>query len=142
MNLKNHAAHGDIFGEWTTPTYAHAGGGSGHIWRPIPASLQHLCAILWGRTPSMFRGLNLFIHLFNLGLFAWFCRDAKPKFAAALIIVWATHPVLPERLLVIDICDLLMARIGRTKTLPTQACPDVVFCAMLSKEVALAVFLF
>ena len=40
-NLAEHARHGDIAGEWSTPTYAHAGGARGHIWRPIPASLQH-----------------------------------------------------------------------------------------------------
>ena len=83
VNLKIHAAHGDLIGEWTTPTYAHAGGDSGHIWRPIPATAQHLCALIWDRTPSMFRGLNLLIHLINIGLLAWVCRRANRSFAAA-----------------------------------------------------------
>ena len=45
VNLAMHAQEGDLLGEWTTPTYAHAGSGRGHIWRPVPATLQHLSLI-------------------------------------------------------------------------------------------------
>ena len=142
-NLKIHAAHGDLIGEWTTPTYAHAGGASGHIWRPVPATLQHLCALIWDRSPSMFRGLNLFVHLINLALLAWVCRRANPRFAAAVLLIWATHPVLPESICwSSDIYDLMMAMflLITLTVLPTRPMLALLafLCALLSKEVALA----
>jgi hypothetical protein len=96
-NLSQHARDGDIAGEWSSPTYAHAGGEQGHIWRPVPATAQHLVATLFGRDPSVFRGLNLALHMVNIGLlFFWMRGRSNPRVTGLLITVWAAHPALVE----------------------------------------------
>lgn len=98
VNLATHAHEGDLAGEWTTPTYAHAGSGKGHIWRPIPATLQHLVALAFGRTAGAFRVLNVALHLGNIALLQWLCRrrGASALGAAVLALFFAVHPVTPD----------------------------------------------
>jgi len=110
FNLSEHARHGDIAGEWTTPTYAHAGGERGHIWRPIPASIQHIAAIGFGRSGSVFRALNLLVHLVNVWLVMLVARTwgAHFKTAALAGLIWTTHSSMPEAVCWnSDIYDLL-----------------------------------
>jgi len=119
FNLAEHAHHGDLWGEWTTPTYAHAGGERGHIWRPIPATLQHVAAIALGRTGSVFRGLNLGIHLVNILLVFWVARrwGAHASVAGLLTLLWTTHPSLPEAVCwSSDIYDLMATTAMLTAT--------------------------
>ena len=54
VNLKIYAAHGDLIGEWTTPTYAHAGGDPGHISVHSCNSSAPLCADM-GQNPHVQR---------------------------------------------------------------------------------------
>ncbi len=98
VNLAQHASHGDLLGEWLHDTYGHAGGGAGHIWRPVPASLQHLVALASGRTPPVFRLLNLLLHLGCVALVYRLARAlAAPAGAASLLaLFFALHPALPE----------------------------------------------
>ncbi len=112
VNLAQHAAHGNLLGEWTQPTYAHAGGSSGHIWRPIPATLQHATALLFGRRPPVFRLLNLLIHLINIGLVYRLARalTARAPAAGLLTLCFALHPALPEAVCwSSDVYDLALA---------------------------------
>lgn len=76
VNLSRHANDGDVLGEWTTATYAHADPThTGHVWRPIPASMQHLLASLSGRDSSVpFRMLTIGFHLLNVALAYLFAR--------------------------------------------------------------------
>lgn len=96
--LARHDHHGDILGEWTNATYAFADGSSGHIWRPIPATLQHLAALLLGRSSPVFRGLNLLLHLFVLMSVQCLARSrgASPPAAALLASLLVLHPAIPE----------------------------------------------
>lgn len=98
FNLATHANDGDWAGEWTAPTYAHAGGERGHIWRPLPAWLQHAAATTMGRVGSTFRGLSLGIHLINVVLLGWVARrmGASATVAGLVSLVWTTHPAMPE----------------------------------------------
>lgn len=98
VNLSLHAHEGDLLGEWTTPTYAHAGSGKGHIWRPIPATLQHLVALAFGRSAGAFRVLNVALHVGNIALLQWLCRrrGASVLGAAVLALFFAVHPVTPD----------------------------------------------
>lgn len=110
FNLAEHANHGDWSGEWTTPTYAHAGGERGHIWRPIPAWIQHIAASLLGRTGETFRSLNLAVHLLNIGLFWTVARRLGASVSATtlLALLWTTHPAMPEAICwSSDIYDLM-----------------------------------
>lgn len=66
VNLAVHAHEAELWGEWTMGTYAFAGGESGHIWRPVPATLQHASALVFGRTAPVFRALNVGVHLLNV----------------------------------------------------------------------------
>jgi len=112
VNLSQHAAHGDLLGEWTTPTYQHAGSGSGHIWRPIPASLQHAAALLFGRHPPVFRLLSLAVHLLNVLLVHRLARAVGAGAGAAGLaaLCFTLHPALPEAVCwSSDIYDLLLA---------------------------------
>ncbi len=98
VNLAMHAQEGDLLGEWTTPTYAHAGSGRGHIWRPVPATLQHLVALGVERSAVAFRLLNVTLHLGNVLLLQWLARrrGASMTGAAVLALFFAVHPVVPD----------------------------------------------
>lgn len=98
VNLAQHAHEGDLLGEWTTPTYAHAGSGKGHIWRPVPATLQHLVALAFGRTGTVFRLLNVALHALNVALVAALARrrGATAAGAAGLAVAFAVHPAVPD----------------------------------------------
>jgi hypothetical protein len=98
VNLATHANHGDLIGEWTTPTYRHAGAGRGHIWRPIPATLQHLAAIAFGRSGTVFRLLNVALHLVNTALVMLLARrlGASALGGVALAVCFTLHPVVPD----------------------------------------------
>jgi hypothetical protein len=152
FNLAEHARHGDLIGEWTTPTYAHAGGERGHIWRPIPATLQHTAALYLGRTGSVFRGLNLGVHLINLLLVALVARrwGAHASIAGMLALLWTTHPSLPEAVCwSSDIYDLMAttAMLGAAAIVASRALSArhwvglsiLLLAACLCKESAMAV---
>jgi hypothetical protein len=112
VNLARHAAHGDLLGEWLEPTYAHAGGARGHIWRPVPASLQHLAAILFGRHPPVFRLLNVALHLLNVALVHRLARlmGASGLAAGLAALLFTLHPALPETVCwSSDVYDLALA---------------------------------
>jgi hypothetical protein len=98
FNLAEHANHGDWAGEWSNPTYAHAGGERGHIWRPIPALIQHVAASGLGRVGSTFRGLNLGVHLLNVWLLGVVVRrlGGSRQVAGLIALFWTTHPAMPE----------------------------------------------
>ena len=98
FNLATHANHGDWAGEWSSPTYAHAGGDRGHIWRPIPAWLQHVAASGFGRVGSTFRALNLGVHLINILLISAIARrlGASSTAAGLAALFWTTHAAMPE----------------------------------------------
>ena len=110
FNLAEHANDGDWSGEWTTPTYLHAGGERGHIWRPLPAWVQHVAASTMGRTGSTFRGLNVVIHATNVLVMIAVARRLGASAAAAALaaLFWTTHPVMPEAICwSSDIYDLM-----------------------------------
>jgi hypothetical protein len=110
FNLAEHANHGDWAGEWSNPTYAHAGGDRGHIWRPIPALAQHVAASGLGRVGSTFRGLNLGVHLLNVFLIGMVIRrlGGSRQVAGLIALFWTTHPAMPEAVCwSSDIYDLL-----------------------------------
>ncbi len=153
INLAQHAHDGDVLGEWTHPTYAWAGGSQGHIWRPIPASLQHMAALLIGRTGPVFRSLNLLLHLTNLLLLQVLVRrlGAGRGTAAILATCWALHPATTEAVCwASDIYDLamttclLMSALAAlvpkrgSKALPVLATSLLTLAACLCKETALA----
>jgi len=98
VNLAAHAHEGDLLGEWTTPTYAHAGSGRGHIWRPVPATLQHITALAFGRSATAFRVLNVGLHLGNIALLQWLARRAGASATGAVLLalVFAVHPVTAD----------------------------------------------
>lgn len=109
--LAQHAHHGDLLGEWLHDTYGHAGGPSGHIWRPLPATLQHLAALAFGREPAVFRLLNVLVHLVNLGLLYRLARGlgGSALLAGGLATAFALHPAVPEAVCwSSDIYDLVM----------------------------------
>ncbi len=151
VNLAQHAAHGDVLGEWLEPTYRHAGGGSGHIWRPVPASLQHLAAVLFGRTPPVFRLLSLAVHLLNVLLVYRLARvlGAGGLAAGLAALCFTMHPALPEAVCwSSDIYDLVLATMLLLATwaavaLPTRAArvlggSALLLLACLCKETAVA----
>jgi hypothetical protein len=110
--LAQHAAHGDLLGEWTNPTYAHAGGGEGHVWRPLPATFHHIAAILFGRQPPVFRGLNLLVHLLNVLLVHRLVRSLGAGGLAAGLgaLCFTLHPALADAVCwSSDLNDLLLA---------------------------------
>ncbi len=97
--LANHLRPGDLVGEWTTATQAHAADIEGaYVWRPLPATLQQLAAGVLGREPGSFRLLNLGIHLLNTCILVFGCvrLGAKPLVAGALALAWAAHPHLVD----------------------------------------------
>ena len=143
INLRQHKSHGDILGEWTHPTYQHAGGNAGHIWRPIPATLQHIAALIFDRTPSVFRGLNLGIHILNGLILAFFLVKNNRSLAVFLVLFWLSHPMQTEVVCwSSDIYDLLMTSFLLLATVTIASSPVMgvlaFFLALLSKEVALA----
>ena len=152
VNLAVHANQGDLLGEWTTPTYAHAGSGKGHIWRPIPATLQHIVALVSGRSASAFRLLNVLLHLGNVALLQTLARrrGASPLSAGLLAMVFAVHPVTADAVCwSSDVYDLvattaILAVLGvATSGLPLQArmawIAGMTLVAGLCKESAIAV---
>ena len=150
FNLAEHARHGDIRGEWTTPTYAHAGGSRGHIWRPIPASVQHAFALALDRTGPVFRSLNLVIHLLNVFLIFTVARrwGAHHKVACLAALLWTTHASMADAVSwSSDIYDLMatsfmlvavfaMGHAPSRKTWPAVAL--LLLAACLCKESSLA----
>lgn len=151
FNLARHANHGDLWGEWTTPTYAHAGGERGHIWRPIPAWTQHAAASIWGRTGSTFRAINLIIHAANVALLVVVARrlGASAPAAGVAALLWTTHPIMTEAVCwSSDVYDL-MATMGclgavyavtlNTRLHRVVAVGLTVLAACLSKESAMAI---
>ena len=156
VNLERHAADGDWLGEWSAPTYAHAGGERGHIWRPVPATIQNLVGGTFGRTGSVFKALNLLVHLVNLGLILGIgSRLLKPRLDPAGVrrvtviaaTLWVVHPTLPEAvcwssdlydLCAASACLVLLAVIlgGGAMVRKTLACGVCLLVASLCKESA------
>ncbi len=97
--IPDHLRPGQILGEWTTPTHVHAADREGgYLWRPLTSTVYQLVGELFGRTPLPFRGLNLVLHLVNLGLVVAVARrlGADLRAAALLATAWAVHPLLPD----------------------------------------------
>lgn len=150
LALASHAHHGDWLGEWTHPTYAWAGGEAGHIWRPVPATLQHWAALALGRTGPVFRTLNLGIHLLNLALVMGLARSRGGAVAASLLgLLLVTHPAVPEAVcwssdlydLCLTTCLLLATRVLLSPWKPLLrggALAGLLLLAGLCKETALA----
>ena len=150
FNLAKHANHGDWWGEWTTPTYEHAGGDRGHIWRPIPAWVQHVAASTWGRTGSTFRTINLLVHGANVCMLVLVARRLGASAPAAGLgaILWTTHPTMTEAVCwSSDLYDLmattgcLFAVYGVTCTTRVKRLSAVIaamLVACLAKESAMA----
>ena len=96
--LETHAHHGDVLGEWTSETFGFASGQRGSTWTPIPATLQHTLALVWGReSATPVRLLNLLVHTLNVVLVAAVARrlGAGPVAAFVAGAVAAVHPVGP-----------------------------------------------
>lgn len=100
VNLARHGNDGDVLGEWTSATYFHADPSrGGHVWRPIPASIQHYLATLVGRESALpFRMLTLAFHLLNVGLVYAVGRrlGLTPVIAAVAAAAAGTHGVVIE----------------------------------------------
>lgn len=100
VNISRHANDGDVLGEWTTATYTHADPTrTGHVWRPIPASMQHFLAMQVGRESALpFRLLTLAFHLLNVGLVYALGRRLRLGAAIAGLgaAVAGTHAVVIE----------------------------------------------
>ncbi|MFH1463948.1 MAG: hypothetical protein ABIO70_06160 [Pseudomonadota bacterium] len=149
--LATHAHHGDWRGEFAHATYAWAGRGEGHIWRPIPAALQQLAALAAGRASPVFRGLNLAVHLLNVLLVAGLARRIGAAWggAALLATLLAVHPGSPEVVCwssdLYDLC-LTSALLGATWIALSPRGPwarglglgAMLLVALLCKETALA----
>lgn len=111
--LLNHQNKGDVLGEWVRSTHLHATGtAGGYLWRPLTASLHQVVGEALGRSPVVFRLLNLGIHLLVL-LLAWSClrvQGASARGAGLLLTAWAVHPLLPDAVCwMSDTYDLLAA---------------------------------
>lgn len=122
IGLATHAHHGQLLGEWTHPTFVWSTGQAGHVWRPLMATLQHLVALAFGRTPEPQRWLNAAVHALNAALVAWAIMrlgrrrsgesttsapaaqaPAQPPvggglaaIAGGLALSWAVHPALAD----------------------------------------------
>jgi len=97
--LLNHLHPGDILGEWRVPTHTLAAGRTGgYLWRPLTSSVYQLAGQALGRSPPVFRSLNLVFHLLNLGLLGLVARrvGASWRGAALLATAVAVHPLLPD----------------------------------------------
>lgn len=111
--IPRHLRPGDIAGEWTTPTHEHAADlMGGYMWRPLTATVYQVVGEAFGRTPEVFRGLSLAVHLVNVLLVGALARrlGAGPRGAALLTLAWAVHPLLPDAVCwIADLCDVLAA---------------------------------
>lgn len=100
VNLAKHAHHGDVWGEWTKGTYLHADPARiGHVWRPIPATLQHLLALVVGRESAVpFRVLTLLLHGLNVTLAYSWARllGGSERLSAVAALFAGVHPVAIE----------------------------------------------
>lgn len=96
--LATHLHHGDPFGEWTHATYAWSAGDGGHIWRPLPAFVQHVTALAFGRISWVFRLLNLVVH----GVLVVAAMRTTERWGASIGVATlvglaiVVHPVVPD----------------------------------------------
>ncbi len=98
LALARHAHHGEPCGEWTHSTYGRSAGIDGLLWRPLPAFVQHLLALAAGRTPEVFRLLNVALHALVVLAAMRVARRAGAGAGAAALVgcVLVLHPVVPE----------------------------------------------
>jgi len=98
LALARHAHHGEPCGEWTHSTYGWSAGIDGLLWRPLPAFVQHLLALAAGRTPEVFRLLNVALHALVVLAAIRVARRAGAGAGAAALVgcVLVLHPVVPE----------------------------------------------
>ena len=150
--IASHLRPGDVVGEWTTPTHAHAADVvGGYLWRPLTSTVYQLHAAIFGRTPGPFRVLSACVHLVNIVLiWAVSRRLGAPAAAAGLgALLFALHPLAPDAVCWIsDLYDVLAASflllggwvaLGSGRLGVRVAGSAALFlCALLSKEAALA----
>ncbi len=165
--LLNHLHPGDIAGEWTKSTHLHAQGiAGGYLWRPLTSTVYQLVGEAFGRTPTVFRLLNVAFHLVNVVLitalgnaFARGCsleRGVAPGpttlsslLTGALVSIALTvHPLVPDAVgWCADTYDLMAATfllLGVAALLSRVAAVRLLgpglalFLALLCKESAVA----
>ncbi|MEC7945980.1 MAG: hypothetical protein VX265_00350 [Myxococcota bacterium] len=150
--IAGHLRPGDVLGEWTLATHAHAADVvGGYLWRPLTSSVYQLWADAFGRTPPAFRVLSALMHLVNIALVASVSRrmGAGPRAAAIGALAFALHPLAPDAVCWIsDLSDVLAAfflllglwvALGPGAPLRRTVASALLFgLALLSKEAALA----
>lgn len=109
--IVHHLRPGDIAGEWTTATHAHAANvEGGFLWRPLTSTVYQVWGGAFGRTPPPFRFLSLLFHLANIGLVLAVARrwGAAVLPTAAVATLLAVHPLLVDAVgWVSDLYDLM-----------------------------------
>jgi len=148
--IASHLRPGDVVGEWTTATHAHAADVvGGYLWRPLTSTVYQLHAAIFGRTPGPFRVLSAGAHLLNIVLIWAVSRRLGAGAAAAGLgaLLFALHPLVPDAVCWIsDLYDVLavsfllgggLIALGRGRLGGRVACSAALFlCALLSKEAA------
>jgi protein O-mannosyl-transferase len=111
--IAGHLRPGDVLGEWTTATHAHASDVvGGYLWRPLTSTVYQIWGELFGRSPGPFRVLAALAHLLNVGLVGLASRrlGAGPRAAAVGALVFALHPLGPDAVCWIsDLYDVMAA---------------------------------
>lgn len=150
--IAGHLRPGDVLGEWTTATHAHAADViGGYLWRPLTSTIYQVWGEIFGRSPGTFRVLTALAHLLNVGLVAWVARrlGAGPGAAAVGALVFALHPLAPDAVCWIsDLYDVMAATfllaglgvaVGPGRDGARAAVGALLFfAALLCKEAALA----
>jgi hypothetical protein len=150
--IAGHLRPGDVLGEWTTATHAHAADVvGGYLWRPLTSTLYQAWAGVFGRAPAPFRALSVLVHLLNVGLVGVAARrlGAGPRAAALGALLFGLHPLGPDAVCWIsDLYDVLAATfllgglvlaLGTGRLVARVAGGAVLFlAALLSKEAALS----
>ena len=150
--IARHLRPGDVLGEWTTATHAHAADVvGGYLWRPLTSTVYQVWAGLFGRSPTPFRLLSVLVHLLNVGLVWAAARrfGAGARAAGIGALLFALHPLGPDAVCWIsDLYDVLAATfllggmllaLGEGRMATRVGGGAVLFlAALLSKESALA----
>lgn len=165
--LLHHQHPGDIVGEWTKSTHLHAQGiDGGYLWRPLTSTVYQVVGETFGRTPTVFRLLNVAIHAVNVLLVTAlgnaFARggglergtQAEPTTRGSLLtgclvaLALTVHPLIPDAVgWCADTYDLMaagflllgIAASRSSRALVYLAGPGVaLFLALLCKESAVA----
>jgi hypothetical protein len=153
--IAGHLRPGDVLGEWTTATHAHAADVvGGYLWRPVTSTVYQLWAAVMGREVGPFRLLSAGVHLLNVALIMLAARrfGASARVAALGALAWGVHPLLPDAVCwVSDLYDVLAATFllgglvvaarparGHWPVAEAFVGSLLFFAALLSKEAALA----